>query len=197
MWTIANIRKHISNLGNRGLFVSRDFLPYGTRTAIDTALWRMVNSGEITRLARGVFIKTTRFMKVPCMIEVALVKARAFSKEIFGHPANEAKDLGLVQEGNDQPTFITVGRTTSFHCGESTIRLAGLAPRKVIINKSDVGRMISALWYLRPDENKLRSFLQNLGRSQRRELLKANIWMVGWLSDLCHSCSPMSPTQMN
>jgi hypothetical protein len=192
MWTITNIRRHISDLGNRDLFVSRDFLPYGTRSAIDIALWRMVNSGEITRLARGVFMKTTRFMKLPPEIEVARVKAQAFCKEIFTHPKDVAKDLGLIEKGNDQPTYLTTGRTTSFRCGDSTITLVGSVPRKVIINDSNVGKTISALWHMRANESMVQKLLQNLGRFQRQELLKANTWMVGWLSNLCHlsRCRP-------
>jgi hypothetical protein len=125
-------------------------------------------------------------MKLPAAIEVARAKARAFCKEIFTHPRDIAKDLGIIQDGNPQPTWVTVGRTTSFQCGTSTITLAGSVPRKVIINESKAGQTISALWHVGADQSMLQTLLQKLGRFQRQELLKANTWMVGWLSDLCH-----------
>ena len=52
-----SIRQHISRLEKSQPFTTKEFLIYGTRTAVDQTLCRLVKDGFIVRLARGVFAK--------------------------------------------------------------------------------------------------------------------------------------------
>ncbi len=189
MWTTTYIRRHIAKLGNRELFVSRDFLAFGTRSAIDNALSMMVRSGEILRVARGVFMKMTIPLREPTALEVAKVKALAFGKKIFAHGADAAKELGFSVKGNEEPTFLTSGRTTSFQFGKIRIHLTGVTPRKIYMRKVISGKIVNALWYLnrRNDIADLRAVAVNLGRRERRNVFQSHPIMPGWLSDLCHT----------
>lgn len=147
MWTTSYIRRHIAKLKTNELFVSRDFLVYGTRYAIDNALSMMVKTQEIVRVARGVFMKTVYPLRLPSAFQVARVKALAFGKQIYEHGANAALEFGLNAKIHGQPTFATTGRTTSFAFGKTRIHLKALASRKVLVNKLLVGKMITALLY--------------------------------------------------
>src|SRR5215472_17318307 len=82
METIHLIRVHITRLQQNAIFTTRDFLCYGTRSAVDTALHRLIKKAMILRIARGVFIKWTmeafRGDNLPNAREVARTKALAF-----------------------------------------------------------------------------------------------------------------------
>ncbi len=186
--SISYIRRHIARLRSHELFVSRDFLPYGTRSAIDNALYLMVKTGEIVRLTSGVFMKRTHPRRKPSALAVAQVKAEAFGKQIFQHGADSAKDLALTERGNSHPTFLTTGHSTSFRFGKTRIYLKALACRKVLLNKLKVGKAINALLHLnyRTDTKVIALLFRNSGRFERDQLFRATKLMPGWLSNLCH-----------
>ena len=70
------IRRHVQQLPKTQMFTSREMLVYGLRSAVDSALARMVSDGLIFRLARGVYIQDVT--KLPSAFEIAQVKVRGF-----------------------------------------------------------------------------------------------------------------------
>ena len=80
---IEFIQRHIRMLPARQIFTTREVLIYGTRTAVDSALSRMVEREVIARLARGVFVRDDS--AEPTVAEIASAKAKAYGKE--GKPA--------------------------------------------------------------------------------------------------------------
>src|SRR5271155_2175776 len=116
MGTTSNIISHINRLSKDQIFTTRELLSYGSRTAIDKALGRMVKSERIVRLCRGVFIRDPG-LKKPTALEVARAKAHAFGKRIAVYGANIAKELGLVDFFPTEPVFLVSGRSSSFRYG--------------------------------------------------------------------------------
>jgi hypothetical protein len=121
----------------------------GSRGAIDQALYRLVKSGFIIRVARGVFMK--RNSPTPSVLEVAKTKAAAFCKQIYQHGADAAQELGFATECNPSPVFACNGHSSCFRFGEIVIRLVGMSPRKLHAGDSLSGRVIRALWHLGKD----------------------------------------------
>ncbi len=186
-YTSLLVRMHIRKLADQAMFVTRDCLVYGTRNAVDLVLSRMVKARIIIRLARGVFMKMSSIskLKLPSVLEVAQAKAKAFGKRIFEHGADLAKKLGLVEEANREPSFITDGPTSSFLYGETRIHFKGAAPRKVNLIVKDQGPLINALWYagrLRTDGTRLMNATRHLGRTERHQLRESMPVMPTWLS---------------
>ncbi len=75
MYTATFIRRHIFQLPAGQLFATRHLLAYGSRAAVDQALYRLVRSGVIVRLARGVFVRQEAGAGLPSALQVAAVKA--------------------------------------------------------------------------------------------------------------------------
>jgi hypothetical protein len=146
MFTTARIIQVINRLELGELLTTRQLLGLGSRAAIDQTLHRLVKSGFINRVARGVF--TRRNSPTPTVWEVARAKAIAFRKQIYRHGADVAKELGFIQEGNQNPTFSCSGRSSSFRFDEVVIRLIGMSPRKLHNGDSLAGSVIRAMWYL-------------------------------------------------
>jgi hypothetical protein len=146
MSTTARIFQAINRLALGQLLTTRDLLGMGTRAAIDQSVYRLVKSGFIVRVARGVFMR--RNSPQPSAWQVACAKAKAFCKEIYQHGADVAKELGFANEGNQSPAFACSGRSTSFRFGEQVIRLVGMSPRKLHQGDNLSGQVIRALWHL-------------------------------------------------
>jgi len=190
MWTINFIRSHLNRIADDTIFSTRDMLCYGTRSAVDSALHRLVKRRTIIRLARGVFVKWSASVErgeLPAAKVVAQVKARGFGKEIFAHKVDAAHQLGLVETGNSQPLFATFGRTTSFQFGEKRIIFRHVAPKDAKLGDAFISLMIRALRYIGPHgklpETVFR-LMSRLNKNERQEVALAVALMPSWLSDL-------------
>jgi hypothetical protein len=190
MWTISFIRAHINRIPADAIFSTRDCLCYGTRSAVDSALHRLVKKEMIIRLARGVFIKWSLKAArgtLPSAQEVAQVKARGFGKEIFVHKKDAAAKLGLIKSGNENPTFGTFGRTTSFRFGQTRITLAHVSPKDANLGDTFVGLLIRAsrnLGFHDQLPNTISGLTSGLSRTERNNLGVSAAMMPAWLSDL-------------
>ncbi len=185
MFTAAHVKRHIARLQEGQIFTSREFLSYGTRAAIDQALYRLVKSGYIRRLARGVFIVPQAGARSPTPLEVAAAKARAFAKHIFQHGAEAGKMLGILAEGNREITYSTNGPSSSFRYGNIVIHFKRSAPRKIACGDTAVGLVIRALWHIgkRGHTSALsRAASSGLGRTERGELRQHAGLMPQWMS---------------
>jgi hypothetical protein len=144
----------------------------------------------IIRLARGVFmkwsIKAVRG-KLPSPLEVAQIKARGFGKEIFVHKRDAAFKFGLIESGNESPTFATFGRTTSFQFRDKRIRLVHVSPKDAKLGDTFTGLVIRALRQI-GYRDELPTTIANLTKaisgSERKNLALAAAMMPSWLSDL-------------
>ncbi len=187
MFTSARIRIHIRALSEQDIFVTRDLLGYGTRAAVDIYLSTLVKSQKIIRLARGVFVKAPSRLiyTLPTLHQVAEAKARAFNKKISLHGADVAKRLGIVAQGNTEPTYISDGCTTSFLCRGTRIHFKGAAPRKVNLLKTQQSSFIKALWHIgkaRMNPKILAHASSSLGRAERRQLHESMAVMPTWMT---------------
>ena len=143
----ASIRRFILQLPKNQMFVTRDVLGFGRRSAVDTALSRLVSDGMIERVARGVFVRAGARLFLP--VEVAAIKARAFAKKIAIHPINLAVHLGLSEYLTSKETlFATSGVSSSFLFGPKRIEFHHNSPRKMLLGESRAAHAIKALWQL-------------------------------------------------
>lgn len=111
---INEIRNHYKNFGPKEIFCTRDLLQYGTREAVDTATFRLVDRKEIIRLTNGVFIRYNNLGLRPSDQEIALAKARAFDRQIVEIDRELAIRLGAPIDSDADAYFATNGRSTRF-----------------------------------------------------------------------------------
>jgi hypothetical protein len=184
MYTTSKIKRHISCLPAGALFTTRDCLCFGLRAAVDQALARLVKAQCIERLARGIFLKPSSQRRVVSALEIASVKAAAFRKRIVEHAADVAQRLGLIRSGNQEPTFATSGRSSSFRFRSTVIHFKGTGPRKIDLGDSRAGSTIRALWHLgqaacTPAVVSKVTLLFN--RIDRQEVRQSGALMPAWL----------------
>jgi hypothetical protein len=200
MWTTSCIKRHINNLPDGVLFTTRDFLSYGSRSAVDQALYRLVKSGRIRRVVRGVFIKPDYGRPPVSASEVAIVKAQAFGRRILKHCADVAFNIGLISEVNHEPTFATNGSSTSFRFRETTIHFKGIGPRKMALGDSRSGWALRSLIYLGQDSvnaGTIQKAALVLNRTSRKEVRLSGHMMPSWLASQIVGPGYVSPADID
>ncbi len=186
MYTAVLIRRHINKLKDNKPFSIRDFLNYGSRNAVDQIFYRLVKSGQIIRVARGIFIKDTSPM--PSILEVALTKATAFCKSLVTPGSQATQQLRLSTNMCTQPEAIYAcnGSSSSFRFGNIRIRFISVSQRKISLGDELAGLAIRALWYLGKSHCSAQLICDSLlsfNREDRRKLRQQIRIMPGWLAN--------------
>ena len=140
------IREEVAQTDLNVMMKSRQFLSYGKRGAVDVALSRMVAEGILVRVARGMFVKPGSVM--PSIVDIAQAKAIAFAREIVEHAALVAAEFGL-QPPPEVAQYSIVGSSSLFTLAneeKEPIKLCGTARRKMLLNLTECGRRVRAVW---------------------------------------------------
>ena len=131
------------------------FYSCGTPTSVRQAVSRLTKSGELVRVAQGVY---ARPKPVPRLKNAALPTAEAIAKVIANqnheqlapHGADLARELGLSTQMTMQSAFYTTGRTRKVPLRQGTLALQH-APSYLITQQHTLaGRALLALNYLGP-----------------------------------------------
>ncbi len=181
------IRRFIFTLPEGKIFTTRDCLGFGLRSAVDTALHRLVYLGIIIRLARGVFVRAERHLRKISAREVAYEKVKAFGKELIDHGHNVAVEFALIPGKQARYLFqVNGGHSSSFKFSLGTIHLKGTSQKRMRLGESRAGKAARALWHLGKDgANKelYQSVSLRLNNADRQELKRNIRWMPAWLSE--------------
>ncbi len=181
------ISHHIRTLAPTEIFTTRQMLIYGTRAAVDSALCRMVGSGFIVRLARGVFVRDDS--KEPTMAEIVKAKLQSFQSYVSAHAESILFDLSMVFFG-DTNTFAKYGSSSSFATVRGRAYLKNICGRKMSLCQTLVGRMVYALWYLGMQtqscsDKAIDAATADFNRQERELFWMAGSLMPAWLNSCC------------
>ncbi len=199
---ISKVRKHVSSLAPGALFSTQECVQYGSRTAVDQAIYLLIDLNIIERIVRGVFVSVKSRKREYSAEEVAEVKARAFGNCIVQTGASCANERGLNTESdlNAEPdigdqnfdskkqsyTFLTSGHSTKFRFGDGYIYLRKCNGRKIQLSDSHVGKTIRALWYVQQATLTVEAIygqILSFARSDFHELVSKARFMPAWLRD--------------
>lgn len=147
--TTKAILKRIRAKHRGAVFTPRQFTDLGTRAAVDQALSRLQHSGQIRRLARGVY----EFPKIHPKIGVLSPSPEAIAKAVAERTgsriavsgAKAANLLGLSTQVPMQNVFWTEGPSRTIRIGNQTVTLKHVAPSKMIGAGTEAGVVIQAV----------------------------------------------------
>ena len=191
-----NIVAFINRLPPDCWFATRQVLEFGTREAVDQALYRLVKCGFLTRIAWGVFTLRIDQPKALEPLAVAAFKANVFKKTVAVHGQDIARKLGLIHYGSDGPTFAVYGVSSSFQSVDQKISLKNFAARKISLGDSPLGQAIRSLWYLgkeRCDRRAVKAAMASLSADEVTELTSSAHLMPGWLTRLVRHANGWQP----
>lgn len=153
-----------------GVWTPADFADAGPRDAVDQALHRLVRTGQVRRIARGLYDSPsqnslTRKPDVPDPRAVIDALARRDNARMLVDGITAANDLGLSDAVPSKVVVHTDARLTPFDLGALRISFRKTAPSKLYWAGRPAMRVVQALHWLKDsipaDGPRLR---QRLGR---------------------------------
>ncbi len=177
---VASIRRHINSIPPTQIFTTRHMLIYGPRKTVDSALWRMVSTKEIYRLARGVFVKS--LSGNPTLQQIVEAKLKAFCGRIAIH-ASKILSVFRITSGDIDFTFAKDGSSSSFETIKGRAILKNQCARKMRLYKDEVGRAAMAMWHLGDDfiDGAVDALTASFNRTDRLKFLLAASVKPTWL----------------
>ncbi len=169
------------------LFGAHELLGFGARAAVDQALVRLVNAGDIMRVARGTYTLpvATRFgLRGPDELLLARSFARREGVTIARHGADEAHRLGLSTQVPVKTVWLTSGRAALLSVGSQTVAFKPAAQWLLADPGGRAGALLRAVAWLGADEavEQLRALGPSLSAAERETLLDARGQMPGWMA---------------
>jgi hypothetical protein len=143
------IMKRALAAGRGGVYTPSDFLDVAARAAVDQALSRLVKTGKLRRLARGLYDfpkvhpKLGQLSPAPDVVAHALARETGSLVQIAG--ARAANALGLTTQVPAKNTYLTDGPSRRVVLGKRVVDLRHASPKHLIAPGSPAGTVIQAL----------------------------------------------------
>jgi len=137
-----------------GVWTPADFVDSGPRDAVDQALHRLVRTGQIRRIARGLYDSPsqnslTRKPNVPDPRAVIDALGRRDNARMLVDGITAANDLGLSDAVPSKVVVHTDARLTPFDLGALRISFRKTAPSKLYWAGRPAMRVVQALHWLK------------------------------------------------
>lgn len=187
----SKIQQYVQKVPKGKPFTTASLIRYGTRASVDQALSRLAQSGKITRLTRGVYVRPeeNRFIGqvLPEPFKVVEAIAKQTNEHVQVNGAEAARQLGLSTQVSAKPLFLTTGQSRCFHIGSLEVTLKHVSRKKIPLSKSKVGLAICALWYLGKDQVNLHTIdriEKALTHEEFKKFTTSIEYMPAWMSSV-------------
>jgi len=177
---------------NRGwVFTPSHFLDLGSRTAVAQALVRLVRSGSVRRLARGLYDYPEKHLTLgdlpPNYERIAQALAGRDSLKIQPSGAYAANLLGLTEQVPARIVFLTDGPNRKVQINKQHIVLKRTTPKNMATAGRVSGLVIQALRYLgqdHVDDNIIGMLKKRLSNADKRQLMNELRYAPVWIGNI-------------
>lgn len=193
--THARIRGRIRRHARGWVFTPHDFLDLGTRDAVDKALSRLSEAGDVRRIDHGIYDFPRLSQRIgalsPDPDAIAQSLARKWSARVQRSGASAANALGLSAQVPSTTVYLTDGPRRTVRAGRARVVFKSASPRRLVGAGTVVGDVLQSLHFLGRDgvdPAAIASLGRRLSAADRRAVLNAATDFPGWmrpiLSDL-------------
>lgn len=166
---------------------AKSLLHLGNRAALDQALSRLAERGQLLRAGRGVYLMPvmTRFgQRAPSVEQAVEALATQRGEVIVSNGAAAANRLGLTTQVPVRSVFLTSGRTRTMNLGRQTVELRHAPRWQLAMPHRLAGQAVRALAWLGPEhaESALQSLKKTLPDTVFGELVAAAPQFPTWLA---------------
>lgn len=166
---------------------AKGLLHLGNRAAVDQALSRLNERGQLIRAGRGVYLAPvqSRFGSRPPSVELT-VEAIALQRgeTIVSSGATAANSLGLTTQVPIRSVYLTSGRSRKICLGEQVIEFRHAPRWQLALAQRPAGQAVRALAWLGPEkaEEALEILKGKLPKETLLELVAAIPQLPAWLA---------------
>ena len=134
---------------------AKSLLHLGNRAAVDQALSRLVERGQLIRAGRGVYLRpiTSRFgTRAPSVEQAVEALAAQRGEVIVSNGAAAANALGLTTQVPVRSVYLTSGRSRKMSLGKQVVELRHAPRWQLTLGSRPAGEAVRALAWLGPDK---------------------------------------------
>lgn len=166
---------------------AKSLLHLGNRAALDQALSRLAERGQLIRAGRGLYLLpvTNRFgTRAPSVEQVVEAIAAQRGEVIVSSGAAAANSLGLTTQVPVRMVYLTSGRTRKLKVGKQVVELRHAPRWQLAMPHRPAGQAVRALAWLGPEEAEagLRMLKEKLPPAVFCELVEAAPQLPTWLA---------------
>jgi hypothetical protein len=181
------ILEHAKQLREGTPVAAKSLLYLGTRAAVDQALSRLAERGQLIRAGRGVYLLPvmSRFgARAPSVEQAVEALAAQRGEVIVSSGAIAANSLGLTTQVPVRSVYLTSGRTRKMSLGKQTVELRHAPRWQLAMAHRPAGQALRALAWLGPEraETALQTLKRKLPPSEFSELVAAAPQLPNWLA---------------
>ncbi len=186
-WLSEQILAHAERLPEGAPVSAKGLLHLGNRAAVDQALSRLAERGQLIRAGRGVYIRpiSSRFgTRSPSIEQAVQALATNRGEIIVPNGAAAANALGLTTQVPVRSVYLTSGRTRTMTLGKQVVELRHAPRWQLALANRQAGQAVRALAWLGPDkaEAALETLKQKMPPGAFGELVAAAPQLPTWLA---------------
>ena len=178
------ILAHAEGLPEGTPVAAKSLLHLGNRAAVDQALSRLTERGQLIRAGRGVYLRpiTSRFGTRAPSVQQAVEALANQRGEVIG--ALAANALGLTTQVPIRSIYLTSGRSRTMNLGKQVVELRHAPRWQLALAHKPAGEAVRALAWLGPEkaEAALKTLKRKLSPSTFSELVAAAPQLPTWLA---------------
>ena len=173
----------------------KDFLDFGTREAIDQALYRLVKAGEMRRVGRGLY-RMTGIGEVQKSAAVDLdsavaALARRYGVRMMPDGMFAANQLGLTSAVPAEAIYVTDGHSRTLKIDGRTVQFRHAGPQVMWWAGRPAGPVVQALRWLgrdaATDDQVISELQRRLSAEVKSDLVQNIRSLPGWVIPLVRS----------
>lgn len=181
------ILTHTAGLPEGAPVAAKSLLHLGNRAAVDQALSRLAERGQLIRAGRGVYLHpiASRFgMRTPSVEQAVKALANQRGEIIVSNGAAAANALGLTTQVPVRSVYLTSGRSRKMNLGKQVVELRHAPRWQLTLADRPAGEAVRALAWLGPEkaETALKTLKSKLPPGAFGELVAAAPQFPTWLA---------------
>lgn len=181
------ILRQAGSLPEGGLLSPKEFLHLGSRYAVDQAMSRLVKSGKLLRVGRGLYTPPvqSRFgSRPPTSWSLVETLARQNGEIVAPHGASAANVLGLTAQNPVHEVYLTTGRSRKLTLGRVEVLLRHAPGWMMALAQRPAGGAIRALHWLGPlhAERSVATLRSKLPEGEWQALVGQRAALPAWMA---------------
>ena len=189
--TSSRVKRKIYGMGRGWAFSVIEFSAFGSRSAIDVTLHRLLKKGTIRRVTRGIYDypRYSERLKTelsPDMDQVARAIARKFGWRIQASGSAALNLLGLSTQVPSRFLYLSDGPNRTYQIGRQTLAFKHSPLKESSLKLRESGLIVQALRSLgheRITPNVISTIREWLDLEKRSLVLKDSRTVTGWVYD--------------
>lgn len=187
----TKVKEIIFNHNSGWVFTHVDFNCLGNMATVERVLSRLVASGEIKRIRRGIYYipENSRWGEVPpSQSNIIKALSRSMNTDFIPDGANALYQLGLTQQVPMKQVYLTDKQISTISIGKTDIEFKKVSTKKLSGAASGASVYLSALEYLGKEEalqENVKSRVANtIDKSMVRKLEEASESRASWIREV-------------